>query len=128
MQVTVENVSELGRRMTVTVEDANIEKAVQERLKAIRPTVKMAGFRPGKVPMKMVARTHGPAARRDVIDSLVQESMREAFAQEGVNPAGPPHIDSMDEDGDKFIYTLNYEVFPEVSEIKLDDITLERSE
>lgn len=127
MQVTVENVSELGRRMTVTVEDANIEKAVQERLKAIRPTVKMAGFRPGKVPMKMVARTHGPAARRDVIDSLVQESMREAFAQEGVNPAGPPHIDSMDEDGDKFIYTLNYEVFPEVSEIKLDDITLEKT-
>jgi trigger factor len=127
MQVTVENVSELGRRMTVTVEDANIEKAVQERLKSIRPNVKMAGFRPGKVPMNMVARTHGPAARRDVIDSLVQESMREAFTQEGINPAGPPHIDSMDEEGEKFIYTLNYEVFPEVAAIKLDDITLEKT-
>ena len=127
MQVTVENVSELGRRMTVTVEDANIEKAVQERLKSIRPNVKMAGFRPGKVPMNMVARTHGPAARRDVIDSLVQESMREAFTQEGINPAGPPHIDSMDEEGEKFIYTLNYEVFPEVADIKLDDITLEKT-
>ncbi len=127
MQVTVENVSELGRRMTVTVEDANIEKAVQERLKSIRPNVKMAGFRPGKVPMNMVARSHGPAARRDVIDSLVQESMREAFTQEGINPAGPPHIDSMDEEGEKFIYTLNYEVFPEVAEIKLDDITLEKT-
>jgi trigger factor len=127
MQVTVENVSELGRRMTVTVEDANIEKAVQERLKSIRPNVKMAGFRPGKVPMNMVARTHGPAARRDVIDSLVQESMREAFTQENINPAGPPHIDSMDEEGEKFIYTLNYEVFPEVSEVKLDDITLEKT-
>ncbi|MCX4191313.1 trigger factor [Methylophaga sp. OBS1] len=127
MQVTVENVSELGRRMTVTVEDANIEKAVQERLKSIRPNVKMAGFRPGKVPMNMVARTHGPAARRDVIDSLVQESMREAFTQENINPAGPPHIDSMDEEGEKFIYTLNYEVFPEVSDVKLDDITLEKT-
>jgi trigger factor len=127
MQVTVENVSELGRRMTVTVEDANIEKAVQERLKSIRPSVKMAGFRPGKVPMNMVARSHGPAARRDVIDSLVQESMREAFTQEGINPAGPPHIDSMDEEGEKFIYTLNYEVFPEVDAIKLDDLTLEKT-
>ncbi|MTI64747.1 trigger factor [Methylophaga sp.] len=127
MQVTVENVSELGRRMTVTVEDANIEKAVQERLKSIRPNVKMAGFRPGKVPMNMVARSHGPAARRDVIDSLVQESMREAFTQEGINPAGPPHIDSMDEEGEKFVYTLNYEVFPEVDSIKLDDITLEKT-
>jgi trigger factor len=127
MQVSVENVSELGRRMTVTVEDANIEQAVQERLKSIRPQVKMAGFRPGKVPMKMVAQTHGPSARREVIDNLVQESMREAFTQEEVNPAGPPHIDSMDEEGEKFIYTLNYEVFPEVADIKLDDITLEKT-
>jgi len=127
MQVTVENVSELGRRMTVTVEDANIEQAVQERLKSIRPNVKMAGFRPGKVPMNMVAKTHGPSARREVIDSLVQESMREAFTQEGVNPASPPHIDSMDEKGSNFIYTLNYEVFPEVESVKLDDITLEKT-
>lgn len=127
MQVTVENVSELGRRMTVTVEDANIEQAVQERLKSIRPSVKMAGFRPGKVPMKMVAQSHGPAARREVIDTVVQESMREAFTQEGVNPAGPPHIDSMDEEGEKFVYTLNYEVFPEVADVKLDDITLEKT-
>jgi trigger factor len=127
MQVSVENVSELGRRMTVTVEDANIEQAVQERLKSIRPQVKMAGFRPGKVPMKMVAQTHGPSARREVIDNLVQESMREAFTQEEINPAGPPHIDSMDEEGEKFIYTLNYEVFPEVADIKLDDITLEKT-
>lgn len=127
MQVSVENVSELGRRMTVTVEDANIEQAVQDRLKSIRPQVRMAGFRPGKVPMKMVAQTHGPSARREVIDNLVQESMREAFTQEEVNPAGPPHIDSMDEEGGKFIYTLNYEVFPEVADIKLDDITLEKT-
>ncbi len=127
MQVTVENVSELGRRMTVTVEDANIEQAVQERLKSIRPNVKMAGFRPGKVPMNMVEKTHGPSARREVIDSLVQESMREAFTQEGVNPASPPHIDSMDEKGENFIYTLNYEVFPEVENVKLDDITLEKT-
>jgi trigger factor len=87
----------------------------------------MAGFRPGKVPMKMVAQTHGPSARREVIDSLVQESMRQAFTQEEVNPAGPPHIDSMDEEGEKFIYTLKYEVFPEVADIKLDDITLEKT-
>lgn len=127
MQVTVENVSELGRRMTVTVEDANIEQAVQERLKSIRPSVKMAGFRPGKVPMKMVAQSHGPSARREVIDTIVQDSMREAFTQEGVNPAGPPHIDSMDEEGEKFVYTLNYEIFPEVTDVKLDDITLEKT-
>ena len=127
MQVTVENVSELGRRMTVTVEDANIEQSVQERLRSIRPQVKMAGFRPGKVPMKMVERSHGPSARREVIDELLQSSMAEAFTQENINPAGPPHLDSMDEKDGNLIYTLNYEIFPEVSAINLDDVTLEKT-
>jgi trigger factor len=127
MQVTVENVSELGRKMTITVEDANIEQAVQERLKAIRPSVKMAGFRPGKVPMNMVARSHGPAARREVIDAIVQESMHEAFTKEEVNPAGPPHIDSMKEEGTSLVYTLNYEIFPKVEKVNLKGITIDKT-
>ncbi len=126
MQVTVENVSELGRRMTVTVEDANIEQAVQERLKAIQPTVKMAGFRPGKVPLKMIVSSHGPSARRDVIDNLVQTNMQEAFIQEGINPAGPPHIDNMEDEGASFKFSLVYDVFPEVQEIKLDKVEIEK--
>lgn len=127
MQVSVENVSELGRQMTVTVEDANIEQAVEERLKTIRPSVKMAGFRPGKVPMKMVKRSHGPAARREVIESIIQSSMRDAFSQEEVNPAGPPEIGNMEEAGEKLIYTLNFEVFPEVEKVELDGIELEKT-
>lgn len=126
MQVSVENVSELGRRMTVTVEDTNISQTVQERLQAIRPTVKMSGFRPGKVPMKMVEQAHAGSTRRDVIDELVQSSMQEAFTQEEINPAGPPHIDSMNEDGSSFVYTIAYDVFPEVKEVKLDGVELEK--
>lgn len=126
MQVTVENVSELGRKMTITVENANIEQAVEQRLASIRPSVRMAGFRPGKVPMNMLARTHGSAARREVIDQLVQDSMREAFTQENVNPASPPHIDSMKEEDAALIYTLNYEIFPELDTVKLEGITLEK--
>lgn len=127
MQVTVENVSELNRRMTVTVEDANIEQAVQERLKSIRPSVKMAGFRPGKVPMKMVEQSHGPEARRDVIDNLVKTSMQEAFVQENINPASPPNIDSMKEEGSSLVYSMIYDVFPEVKEIKLDNVNVEKT-
>lgn len=126
MQVTVENVSELGRRMTVTVEDANIEQAVQGRLKAIRPTVKMSGFRPGKVPMKMVVQSHGGSARGDVIDELVQSSMQEAFTQEKINPASPPHIASMDEKNNTLIYTMEYDIFPDVKEVKLKGIKVEK--
>lgn len=127
MQVTVENVSELGRRMTVTVEDANIDQVVQERLKSIRPTVKMSGFRPGKVPMKMVEQSHGATTRRDVIDNLVQTSMQEAFTQEETNPAGPPHIEAIKEEDSSLVYTMAYDVFPDVKEIKLDDINIKKT-
>jgi trigger factor len=126
MQVTVENVSELGRRMVVTVEDANIQQAVQDRLNSIRPTVKMSGFRPGKVPMKMVEQTHGATARRDVIDALVQSSMQEAFTQEEINPASPPHVATMEEKDNALIYTLEYDVFPDVKEVKLKGIKIDK--
>jgi len=127
MQVTVENVSELGRKMTVTVENANIQQSVQERLKAIQPTVKMSGFRPGKVPMKMIEQSHSGAARRDVIDALVQSSMQEAFTQEKINPASPPHIESMNEEGDNLVYVMGYDVFPEVKEVSVKGITVEKT-
>ncbi|NOQ94764.1 MAG: trigger factor, partial [Methylophaga sp.] len=117
----------LGRRMTVTVEDANIEQAVQERLKAIQPTVKMSGFRPGKVPMKMVAQSHSGAARRDVIDALVQSSMQEAFTQEEINPASPPHIETMNEEENSLVYAMVYDVFPDVKEVNLKGISLEKA-
>jgi trigger factor len=119
-------VSELGRRMVVTVEDANIQQAVQDRLNSIRPTVKMSGFRPGKVPMKMVEQTHGATARRDVIDALVQSSMQEAFTQEEINPASPPHVATMEEKDNALIYTLEYDVFPDVKEVKLKGIKIDK--
>jgi trigger factor len=87
----------------------------------------MAGFRPGKVPMNMLERSHGPAARREVIDAIVQSSMQEAFTQEKVTPASPPHIDGLDEEGEKLTYSLVYEVYPEVNDIKLDGITVEKT-
>jgi len=126
MQVTVENVSELSRRMTVTVEEANIEQTIQERLKAIQPTIKAAGFRPGKVPMKMVDQMHGGTARRDVIDNLVQSSMQEAFTQEKINPASRPSIEEMNEKDGALVYTMTYEVFPEIKKINLKGARIEK--
>ncbi len=126
MQVTVENVSELGRRMTVTVEDANIEQAVNTHLNAIRPNVKAAGFRPGKVPMKMVAEMHGGAARRETVDGVIQSSMQEAFTQEKINPASRPAIEDMKEEGESFTYVLSYEVFPDIKEVKLKGAKIEK--
>ena len=126
MQVTVEKVSELSRKMTVTVEGANIEQTIQERLIAIRPNMKAAGFRPGKVPMKMVEQMHGGTARRDVIDNIVQNSMEEAFTQEKINPASRPSIEEMNEEGEVFVYSMTYEVFPEIKAINLKGVSIEK--
>ena len=126
MQVTVENISELSHRMTIKVTDANVEQTIADRLKEMQPKVKMAGFRPGKVPMKIVARSHRPAVRHEVIDNIVKTSMQEAFTQESVTPASPPHIESMSEQDATFTYVVTYEVFPEIETIKLDDIDIER--
>lgn len=126
MQVTVENVSELGRRMTVTVEDANVEQTIQDRLNAIRPNMKAAGFRPGKVPMKMVEQMHGGTARREVIDNVVQNSMQEAFTQEKINPASRPSIEDMNVEGETFVYTMTYEVFPDIKAVNLDGATVKK--
>ncbi len=126
MQVTVENVSELSHRTTITVDDANIEQTISERLNIMRPKLKMAGFRPGKVPLKMVQQLHGPTVRQEVIDNIVQTSMQEAFAQEGITPASPPHIEGMNEQGATFTYSMTYEVFPEIKEINLNDMRVDR--
>jgi trigger factor len=126
MQVSVENVSELGRRMTVTVEDANIEQKIQERLIAIQPNMKAAGFRPGKVPMKMVEQMHGETARRDVVDNIVHTSLEEAFIQEKINPASRPSVEDVNQDGGAFVYKISYDVFPEIKEVNLKDASIER--
>jgi trigger factor len=126
MQVTVENVSELGRRMTVTVEDANIEQTVNDRLNALRPNVKAAGFRPGKVPMKMVAQMHGASARNETIDGVIQNSMQEAFTQEKIQPASRPSIEEIKEEGESFIFVLSYEVFPDIKDVNMKGAKVEK--
>ena len=126
MQVSVENTADLQRRMTITLDDANIQQQVEQRLSALRPNVKIAGFRKGKVPMKMVAQMHGASIKQEVIDKVIQESMQEAFLQEKITPAGRPKLETIDEEGLIFSYVISYEVFPEVNTIELKDISADK--
>ena len=126
MQVSVENTADLQRRMTITLDDANIQQQVEQRLSALRPNVKKAGFRKGKVPMKMVAQMHGASTKQEIIDKVIQESMQEAFLQEKITPAGRPKLETIDEEGLIFSYVISYEVFPEVNTIELKDISADK--
>ncbi len=79
MQTTLETLGQLERRLNVAVPSAQIEGEIEKRLARLAKTVKMPGFRPGKVPMKMVAQQYGPQVRSDVISDAVQSSFNDAM-------------------------------------------------
>ena len=78
MQTSLENLGPLERRLNMAVPVEEIEKQVDERLKKLSRTLRMAGFRPGKVPMKLVAQQYGPQVRSEVVGDAVQKAFSDA--------------------------------------------------
>lgn len=127
MQVSVENSSKLGRTMRVELPESKVIDAVSERLQSIKKTTKVAGFRPGKVPMNVIQKRYGSAARAEVVGEIVQSSFYEALQQEKIQPAGRPSIDEVnDEPGKDLVFVATFEVLPEIELPKLDKLKIER--
>ncbi len=121
MQVSVETTSVLERQMTVTVPANRIEDDVNSRLKQTARTARIDGFRPGKVPMKVIKRRYGQGVRQEVLGEVIQRSFYEAVTQEKLRPAGGPDIEPKQADeGEDFQYIATFEVYPE---IKLADFS-----
>lgn len=88
MQVSVENTSALERRMTIAVPAERVETEVNKRLQQTARRAKVAGFRPGKVPMSVIRQRYEEAARQEAFGDLVQSSFYEAVVEQKLNPAG----------------------------------------
>ena len=128
MQVSVETTSGLERRMTVTVPAERVDKEVENRLKSLSRTVRMAGFRPGKVPVKVVATRYGAQVRNEVIGELTQSSFQEAVTQENLRLAGMPQIEPTATDpGADMAYTATFEVFGEIELASLTGTEIEKA-
>jgi len=128
MQATVETLSNLERRMTVSVPMKPIEEEVGQRLGRLARTVKMAGFRPGKVPMSLVQKNYGPQVFDEVISSTVERSFTEAVTENKLRVAGYPNIEqkpSAETEGN-FEFVATFEVFPEVVVGELSAVSIER--
>ncbi|MDO6469573.1 trigger factor [Neptunomonas phycophila] len=116
MQVSVETTSALERQMTITVPAERIDNDVDKRVQQTARTVRIDGFRPGKVPLKVVKQRYGAGIRQDVVGEVVQKSFFEAVQQEKVMPAGSPKIEfKNDEDGKDFQFVATFEVYPEIT-------------
>ncbi|WP_017092583.1 trigger factor [Vibrio splendidus] len=127
MQVTVETLEGLERRLNITVPAANIEDAVTAELRNIAKNRRFDGFRKGKVPMKMVAKMYGKAVRQDVMGEVMQRHFIEAIVKEKINPAGAPTFAPVENnEGADLVFNATFEVYPEVELKGLENITVEK--
>lgn len=127
MQVTVEQTGSLERRMNVAVPEERIDQEVQSRLQRLSRTAKVKGFRPGKVPMKVIAQQYGKQVRDEVVGEVIQSTYFEAINQEKLQPAGMPSIEpKVIEQGKGLEYTATFEVMPKVELADIKGAKLEK--
>ena len=111
----------LERRFDMTVLTAAIDREVEQRLKQLSRTVKMAGFRPGKVPMKLVAQHYGPQTRSEAIGAAVEKAFGDKVREEKLRVAGYPRIEpKVTEATDRLEFSAVFEVYPD---IQLGDVS-----
>jgi len=119
----------LERRLDVAVPIRDIEGEVERRLANLAKTVKVAGFRPGHVPIKMVAQQYGPQVRSDVISEAVQTRFQDAVRSQNLRIAGYPRIEphpSPTRAGEALEFSAVFEVYPEVTIGDLGAVTIDR--
>ena len=129
MQPVVETLSGLERRIEISVLLADVEKAVQAELKRVSRTAKAPGFRPGKVPMAMLERTHAAGIRYDAINNKVGQAFEQAVEASGLRIAGAPKLEPKTEgtpEGTLAFYAV-FEVYPEITLPDLTTLKIKRA-
>ena len=115
MQVSVETTEGLERKLTIAIPGDRVDMAVNARLQEAAQTIRLNGFRQGKVPLKVVKNKFGKGVRQEVVGELMNQTYFEAIAQESLKPAGQPRIEPtrMDE-GKDVEFVAVFEVYPEI--------------
>jgi len=127
MQVSVETISGLERRVKIAVPAAKVDLEVNSRLTKAARTVRLDGFRPGKVPLSLVRKRFGASIRQEALGEIIRDSFYEAVTSQSLNPAGSPNIEALnDEAGKDFEFVATFEVYPEVTLAGFDTIHVER--
>ncbi len=122
MQANLEVLEGLARRLDISVPTGQLEGEVQNRLKQLARTVKMHGFRPGKAPISVVARQHGPGVRQEVLGEALQKRFGEAVQEHQLKIAGYPRFEPKagGNESSEMTFSANFEVYPEV---RIDDLS-----
>ncbi|HTO42921.1 MAG TPA: trigger factor [Burkholderiales bacterium] len=127
MQATIEKVSALERRLKVSLPAQEIDGEVQNRLLRLARNVRMHGFRPGKVPFRLVQKQYGGQVRQEVLGDALQKTFGEAVKQQNLRVAGYPRFEAAPtESSGDFEFSATFEVYPEIQLTALDSAVIER--
>ena len=127
MQVSVENVGNLERRVTLSLPAGDVNDQVGGRLREIARTVRIKGFRPGKVPAKVVEQRYGGQVRAEIVDGLLRQGMDQAVRENELRVAGAPQISEADEAGEgELKYVASVELVPDFGELDMTKLEVVR--
>jgi trigger factor len=128
MQISVENVNTLERKMTVSVPAEKIDAATEKRLHKLSQTAKIDGFRPGKIPMDVIRKQFGFGAQVEALNEIIHESLYSALKEKELHMVGEPQLNIAEQyqKGKDFSYTATFEVFPVVKLLPFSDLIVEK--
>jgi trigger factor len=126
MQVSVESVGNLERRITFRLPAGGVESQVGGRLREIARTARIKGFRPGKVPTRVIEQRYGEQIRAEVLDGLLRDRFNEAVRENELRLAGQPRIEPSEAEGDELAYVATFEVVPDFGEIDVSTLSVVR--
>ncbi|MGZ8995863.1 MAG: trigger factor [Rhodospirillales bacterium] len=127
MDVSENKISELTHEFSVAIPTAEIEEKITARLETLASTVRLPGFRPGKVPLSLLRKRYGEAVRGDVLEEVVRDSSKDVLTERGLRPAMTPKIEVTSfEPGGNLEYKMAVEVMPEIAAPDFSAIALER--
>ncbi len=129
MQASLETLSSLERRLKVAVPMDQIDTEVGNRLKRLQRTAKLQGFRPGKVPLRVVEQQYGPQVRQEVLGDTVERTFTEAVREKNLRVAGSPRIEAtpVADAAGEFAFTATFEIFPDIVLGDVSGVTIERA-
>lgn len=128
MNVSIEVVSNIARRLNVSVPTSQVNEQFEARLKRTAKTIKINGFRPGKVPVNVVRRDYGAGIYQEVVNDVVRDSVFAAIQQEKVNAVSMPNIEKVEVKDDALVFDAVVEVYPDVTVNAFDSLEIERKQ
>jgi trigger factor len=125
MQVSIENVGKLGRKLTVRLPAQRLEDTVRTRIQEMGRSARLKGFRPGKVPTKVIEQRFGRQIRNEALSEMIGSSFQEAVSQEKLRPAVQPAISTTGTPTNGEIeYTATFEIMPEIGKIEIGGLEI----